>query len=158
MRRQRDGAMVNANRHPFSFSRHQSRIRVSNHVVMRLEIVNQFTPSSESWLLDCGIGIKAENTPREGQAMSLKVLVTVEFVGMYKLRRREFGVEMSKRNWVRFPSSISTNVYCVEFPDLGSDPEAIATAEADITEAAEAAGVHNWEAVCVVQDSKTAEQ
>ncbi len=90
--------------------------------------------------------------------MSLKVLVTVELCGMYEMRRREFAVEMSKRKWVRFPSATTTNAYCVEFPDLGSEPDAVASAEADIAEAAKAAGIYNWDAVCVVQDSETEEQ
>jgi hypothetical protein len=80
--------------------------------------------------------------------MAARVLVTIDRCHADETQVRALNAELQRRGWTLYPGRHAT--YCAEVRGTNSDQQMVAAVEQDITEAAEAARIYDWSAICVL--------
>ncbi len=79
-----------------------------------------------------------------------QALVIVDFLDAHQTLRNVFAEQIYAQDWRRYPGV--ANAYCTTFLSDAADEELVAQTEADLLQAAENAGIEEWDAVCLLDD------
>ena len=83
-----------------------------------------------------------------------QALVIIDFLDAHQTLRNAFAEEIHAQDWRRYPGV--PNAYCTTFVGEAPDEDLVAQTESELMEAAERAGLNEWDAVCLLDDSATA--
>ena len=79
-----------------------------------------------------------------------QALVIVDFLDAHQTLRNIFAEHIYAQDWRRYPGV--ANAYCTTYLGDAPDEDLIAQTEADLMQAAEGAGIDEWDAVCLLDD------
>lgn len=79
-----------------------------------------------------------------------QALVIVDFLDAHQTSRNLFAEQIYAQDWRRYPGV--ANAYCTTFLSDAPDEDLVAQTEADLMQAAEGAGIEEWDAVCLLDD------
>lgn len=77
-------------------------------------------------------------------------LIVINFYDAHQSLRNTFAKLIQLEQWARFPGI--PNAYCTTFVSDASDEDLVEHAESDMSSAAIAAGIEEWDACCVLED------
>ena len=80
-----------------------------------------------------------------------QALVIIDFLDAHQTLRNRFAEQIHAQDWRRYPNV--ANAYCTTFRSDAPDEDLIAQAEADLLQAAEDAGIEDWDAICLLDDA-----
>lgn len=80
----------------------------------------------------------------------IHVLLSINLHDAIPPQRELFDVEMIKRNWARHPEV--DDAYWAAFPQPASEPEVVEASEIEVTQALEAAGIMDWDGMCITAE------
>lgn len=81
-----------------------------------------------------------------------QALVIVDFLDAHQTVRNAFSEQIHAQDWRRYPGV--ANAYCTTFIGDAPDEDLVAQTEADLQQAAEGAGIDEWDAVCLLDDTE----
>jgi hypothetical protein len=79
-----------------------------------------------------------------------QALVIIDFLDAHQTQRNTFAEYIYAQDWRRYPGV--ANAYCTTFLGDAPDEELIAQTEGELSQAAEDAGLAEWDAVCLLDD------
>ena len=78
----------------------------------------------------------------------LKVSIAVDIYNADEEQISRFEAALASRQWVRLPGP--SNSFGTLIQGSASDSDVVDTAEADVTQSAELAGIYEWSGVCLL--------
>jgi succinylglutamate desuccinylase len=83
---------------------------------------------------------------------SRNALVVINFYDAHQTLRNSFAKFLQLEQWTRFPSV--PNAYCTTYLSDAPDEALVEQAEADLTSAAIAVGIEEWDACCFLEECR----
>ncbi|MES2788749.1 MAG: hypothetical protein V4719_03940 [Planctomycetota bacterium] len=80
-----------------------------------------------------------------------QALVIIDFLDAHQTSRNAFAEQIYAQEWRRYPGV--ANAYCTTFLGDAPDEDLVAQTECDLLQAAEGAGINEWDAVCLLDDA-----
>ena len=80
-----------------------------------------------------------------------QALVIIDFLDAHQTLRNVFSEQIHAQDWRRYPGM--ANAYCTTFLGEAPDEDLVTQTEADLWQAAEQAGIKEWDAVCLLEDA-----
>ena len=79
-----------------------------------------------------------------------KALIVINFYDAHQSLRNAFAKLIQQEQWARYPGL--PNAYCTTYLTDESDDVLVDQAEADLSSAAIAAGIEEWDACCIIEE------
>jgi len=83
----------------------------------------------------------------EPRKMPIKVLLTVDLYSADSTARSKFDAEMRARKWTKHFATTTT--WTARFEPGGTSKAAVLVTKQDVADAASAAGISSWDAICL---------